>query len=175
MEWGLAVILSLLLVSKMIFTNVDTLHMVQCPCTPDTTLAVNLMRTSVPPRVLDLPSYNGFTLTCTATSRAVNMDVAVAKAITWMRSVDGGNPQVLTDSDVASSEFVMISSTDLEMSTAMSTLEVNTTVPGSHVYTCNVILSIVPAPDVIQEQAMTTIVVEGRLILSIIWSIELNN
>ena len=132
-----------------------------CPPAPDTTLAVNLMRTSVPPRVLNLPSYNGFTLTCTATSRAVNMDVAVAKAITWMRTVDGGNPLVLTDSDVSSGEFVMISSTDLEMATAMSTLEVNTTVPGSHVYTCNVILSIMPAPDVIQEQAMTTIVVQG--------------
>ena len=119
------------------------------------------MRTSVPPRVLNLTNYNGFTLTCTATSRAVNMDVAVAKAITWMRSVDDGNPQVLTDSDVSNSEYVMISSTDLEMATAMSTLEVNTTVPGSHVYTCNVNLSIMPAPDVIQDQAMTTIVVQG--------------
>ena len=135
-----------------------------CPPAPDTTLAVNLMRTSVPPRVLNLTNYNGFTLTCTATSRAVNMDVAVAKAITWMRTVDGGNPLVLTDSDVSSGEFVMISSTDLEMATAMSTLEVNTTVPGSHVYTCNVILSIMPAPDVIQEQAMTTIVVQGMVI-----------
>ena len=89
------------------------------------------------------------------------MDVAVAKAITWMRSVDGGNPQVLTDSDVSSGEFVMISSIDLEMATAMSTLEVNTTVPGSHVYTCNVNLSIMPAPDVVQEQEMTNIIVQG--------------
>ena len=121
------------------------------------------MRTSIPPRVLDLPSYNGFTLTCTATSRAVNMDVAVAKAITWMRSVGGGNPQILTD--VSNGEFVMVSSTNLEMATAMSTLEVNTTVAGSHVYICNVNLSIMPAPDVVQEQAMTTIVVQGMVIL----------
>ena len=153
---------SLLLVSISIV--IIQLHNTISLCS-DTTLAVNLMRTSVPPRVLDFPSYNGFTLTCTATSRAVNMDVVVSKAITWMRSVDGGNPQVLTDSDMSSSEFVMISSTDLEIATAMSTLEVNTTVPGSHVYTCNVNLSIMPAPDVIQEQAMTTIVVQGMVIL----------
>ena len=89
------------------------------------------------------------------------MDVAVAKVITWMRSVDGGNPQVLTDSDMINGEFVMISSTDLQMATAMSTLEVNTTVAGSHVYTCTVNLSIMPAPDVIQKQAMTTIMVQG--------------
>ena len=75
--------------------------------------------------------------------------------------MDGGNSQVLTDSDMFSSEFVMISSTDLQMATAISTLKVNTTVPGSHVYTCIVNLSIMPAPDVILEQAMTTILVQG--------------
>ena len=119
------------------------------------------MQTSVPARVLNLPTYNGFSLTCTATSRAVNMDVAVAKNITWMRSVDGGNPQTLTDSDGSSSEYVMITSTDLVNATSMSTLEVNTTVAGSHVYTCNVALSIMPAPDVVHEQDMTTVVVQG--------------
>ena len=117
------------------------------------------MRTSVPSRVLDLMNYNGFALTCTATSRAVNMNVAVAKAITWMRSVDGGNPLVLTD--VSNGEIVMISRDDLQNATAMSTLEVNTSVPGNHDYTCNVNLSIMPAPDVIQGQAMTAIMVQG--------------
>ena len=128
---------------------------------PGTTLSVNLERTSVSARVLDLPTYNGFTLTCTATSRADNQEVAVTKAITWMRSVDGGNPQLLTDSDMSTSDLVMISSTDLQMATAMSMLTVNTTVAGSHVYTYSANLSILPAPDIIRNQNMTTIVVQG--------------
>ena len=129
--------------------------------TPGTTLSVNLKCTSAPARVLDLPTYNGFTLTCTATSRAVNQEVAVTKAIIWMRSVDGGSPQLLTDSDMSSSDMVVISSSDLQMATAMSMLTVNTTVAGSHVYTCSANLSILPAPDIIRNQSVTTIVVQG--------------
>ena len=132
-----------------------------CCFSSGTTLSVNLERTSVSARVLDLPTYNGFTLTCTATSRADNQQVAVTKAITWMRSVDGGSPQLLTDSDLSSSDIVMISSRDLQMATAMSMLVVNTTVAGSHVYTCSASLSILPAPDNITNQNMTTIVVQG--------------
>ena len=128
---------------------------------PGTTLSINVERTSVPARVLDLPTYNGFTLTCTATSRADNLEVAVTKAITWMRSVDGGIPQLLTDSDMSSSDLVMISSTDLQMATAMSMLTVNTTVAGSHVCICSANLSILPAPDIIRNQSMTTIMVQG--------------
>ena len=128
---------------------------------PGTSLAVNVERTSVPARVLNLPTYNGFTLTCTATSRADNLKVAVNKAITWMRSVAGGSPQLLTYSDMSSSDLVVISSTDLQMATAMSMLMVNTAVAGSHVYTCSANLSILPAPDIIRNQSMTTIVVQG--------------
>ena len=132
-----------------------------CYFGPGTTLSVNLERTSVPARVLDLSTYNGFTLTCTATSRADNQEVAVTKAITWMRSVDGGSPQLLTGSDMSSSDLVVISSTDLQMVTAMSMLTVNTTVADSHVYTCSANLSILPAPDIIRNQSMTTIMVQG--------------
>ena len=75
--------------------------------------------------------------------------------------MDGGNPQLLTYSDMSSSDLVVISSTDLQMSTAMSMLMVNTTVAGSHVYTCSANLSILPAPDIIMNQNMTTIMVQG--------------
>ena len=128
---------------------------------PDTTLSVNLERTSVPDQVLDLPTYNEFTLTCAATSRADSKEVAVTKAITWMRSVRSGSPQLLTDPDMSNSDLVMISSTDLQMATAMSMLTVNTTMAGSHVYTCSANLLILPAPDNITNQSTTTIVVQG--------------
>ena len=155
--------------SESLSVTSKNLSILICVCTivfnfvfaPGTTLSVNLERTSVPSRVLDLPTYNGFTLTCTATSRAVNLEVVVTKAITWMRSVNGGNPQLLTDSDMSSSDMVVISSTDLQMTTAMSMLTVNTTVAGSYVYTCSANLSIMPAPDIIRNQSMTTIVVQG--------------
>ena len=76
--------------------------------------------------------------------------------------MNGGSPQRLTDSsDMSSSDIVMISSTDLQTATAMSMLMVNTTVAGSHVYTCSANLSILPAPDIIRNQSMTTIVVQG--------------
>ena len=75
--------------------------------------------------------------------------------------MDGGNPQLLSDSDMSSSDLVIVSSTDLQMATAMSMLTVNTTVAGSHVYTCSANLSILPAPDIVRNQSMTTIVVQG--------------
>ena len=75
--------------------------------------------------------------------------------------MDGGNPQLLTDSDMSSSDLVMISSTDLQMVTAMSMLMVNTTMAGNHVYTCSANLSILPAPDIIRNESMTNIVVQG--------------
>ena len=75
--------------------------------------------------------------------------------------MDGGSPQLLTYSDMSSSDMVVISSTDLQMTTALSMLTVNTTVAGSHVYACIANLSILPAPDIIRNQSMTTIMVQG--------------
>ena len=74
--------------------------------------------------------------------------------------MDGGSAEVLADSD-RSDNIVLITSMDLNMATARSELMVNTTLGGSHIYTCNANLSITPAPDVINGQADTTIVVQG--------------
>ena len=124
-----------------------------------TTVSVSIQRTNIPTRVLDLPSYNGFSLTCTATSRASTQEVALTKVITWMRSVGGGNPQELTESSTG--DIVMISDMDLDQATATSELMVNTTSSGSHVYTCAVSVPVSPANDVIQGQDDTTVVVQG--------------
>ena len=124
-----------------------------------TTVSVSVQRTNIPTKLLDLPSYNGFSLTCTATSRASTQDVALTKVITWMRSVGGGNPRELTES--STSDVIMISNMNLNQATATSELIVNTTSSGSHVYTCAVSVHVSPATDVIQRQNDTTIVVQG--------------
>ena len=116
--------------------------------------------TNVPSQLLDLPSYNGFCLTCTATSRAATQDVALTKVITWMRSVNGGNPEVLTNPST-NSDVIMINNMDLGHPTATSELMVNTTSSGSHVYTCSVSVPVSPATDDIQGYDSTTIMVQG--------------
>ena len=126
---------------------------------------------TLPPRVLDLPNYNGFSLSCTATSRVLTDNVAITKVITWSRSVGGGNSQVLDMSDMTSNDVIIITHMDLDMATATSELMVNTTVGGSHVYTCSVRLSVMPAPDVIQEQESTTIVVQGLCVVYVLLSV----
>ena len=127
---------------------------------PATTVSVSVQHTNVPSQLLDLPSYNGFSLTCTATSRASTQDVALTKVITWMRSVDGGSAEVLTDPSTAN-DVTMISHMDLGQPTATSELMVNTTLSGSHVYTCSVSVPVSPATDVIQGDDSTTIMVQG--------------
>ena len=118
-------------------------------------------RSGVPSRVLDLPSYNGFSLTCTATSRVVTTEVPITKVITWTRSVDGGNIQVMDMTDVNTNDVIVISHMDLAMATATSELMMNTTEPGSHSYTCSARLAVMPAPDDIHGQDSTTIMVQG--------------
>ena len=126
-----------------------------------TTVSVMVQQTSVPSQLLDLPSYNGFSLTCTATSRAATQDVTLTKEITWMRSVDGGNSEVLTNMS-ANLDVMMINHMNLGQATAISELMVNTTSSGSHVYTCSVSVPVTPATDIIQGNDSTTIMVQGK-------------
>ena len=119
-------------------------------------------RTSVPTRVLDISPYNGFSLTCSATSRVVRNPTAITKAFSWTRSIDGardGVPVVMDDNN-----YVVIMESGLVEAEATSVLMVNTSLSGSHVYTCSARLVVVPATDDIQEQDMETIMVQGKLL-----------
>ena len=128
---------------------------------PAPRVTVTIDRSDVPSRVLDLPSYNGFNRTCRVTSRVLTNEVQITKFITWTRSVDGGNAQVLAMSDENTRDVIVISHMNLDMATATSELQVNTTLPGSHNYTCSARLAVMPAPDDIRGQDSTTIVVQG--------------
>ena len=61
----------------------------------------------------------------------------------------------------------MVAEDDLLQATSMSMLMVNTTVSGSHSYTCRAKLVVAPAPDNItaENQTMISIVGELKIIL----------
>ena len=75
--------------------------------------------------------------------------------------MDGGNAQVLAMTDMNTNDVIVISHMDLAMATTTSELIVNTTLPGSHNYTCSARLAVMPAPDDIRGQDSTTIMVKG--------------
>ena len=84
-----------------------------------------------------------------------------------MRSIDGGPPEQLTDGANVDS-VVTVMEDDLLQATSMSMLMVNTTMSGSHSYTCRADLVVSPAPENITEQNETTISIAGEQTLIII-------
>ena len=131
------------------------------------TLEASIDRTGVPPRILDISPFNGFPLTCMATSRVAGEATAIRKQITWTRSVNDGPPEQLTDGTNVDS-VVMVMEDSLFGATSMSMLMVNTTMSGSHSYTCRAELVVAPAPDSISTQTQTTINIVGELKIVII-------
>ena len=105
-----------------------------------------------------------------ATSNVAGTLAPIRKRITWMRSVDGGPPQQLTDGTNVDSVVTMMEG-DLLDATSMSMLMVNTTMSGSHSYTCTVQLVVTPAPDSIIGQDQTTVSIVGELKVIIIITI----
>ena len=79
-----------------------------------------------------------------------------------MRSVNGGPSESLTDGTNVDS-IVTVMEDDLLQATSMSMLMVNTTMSGSHSYTCRAALVVAPAPEIINEQNETTISIAGEL------------
>ena len=76
--------------------------------------------------------------------------------------MNGGPSETLTDGANTDS-IVTIMEDDLLQATSMSMLVVNTTMSGSHSYTCRAKLVVAPAPEIINEQNETTISVAGEL------------
>ena len=87
-----------------------------------------------------------------------------------MRSVNGGPSEPLINGANIDS-VVMVVEDDLLQATSMSMLMVNTTMSGSHSYTCRAELVVAPAPDNINEQNETTISIAGELKIRIIMSL----
>ena len=74
----------------------------------------------------------------------------------WTRSVNGGAPEQLIDGS-NTNDIVMILDDNNLQATSISMLIVNTTMSGSHVYTCGASLVVAPAPDDISAQGQATV------------------
>ena len=88
-----------------------------------------------------------------------------------MRSVAGGPPEQLTDGANVDS-VVMVMEDNLSGAMSMSMLMVNTTVSGSHSYSCRAELVVAPAPDSITAQNQTIINIVGELKIIIIATLD---
>ena len=121
----------------------------------DPTISVSL--SAITTRVLDISPYNTFTLTCTATSHVSGTDRAILKSFTWTRKIGSGAIEMITDS----TNGVTITGSNLDQATSTSTLQMTTTTPGEHVYTCSSSLVVSPAMDNIAGEAQQTVYVEG--------------
>ena len=75
--------------------------------------------------------------------------------------MDGAPAQNLTDGANVDS-VVMVMEDDLFGATSMSMLVINTTVSGSHSYTCRAELVVAPAPDDITQQDQTNVSIIGE-------------
>ena len=127
------------------------------------TFDVSIDRSGIPARILDVPSFNGFILTCIATSKVAGVATPIGKQITWTRSVNGGSLQQLSDGASVDS-VVMVMKDNLLQARSTSMLTVNTTMNGSHSYTCRADLVVTPAPDNITAQSQVTISIVGELL-----------
>ena len=91
-----------------------------------------------------------------ASSRVAGTLTDIRKQITWTRSVNGGAPEQLINGS-NTNDVVLILEDDFLRATSISRLIVNTTMSGSHVYTCAASLVVAPAPDDISAQGQTTV------------------
>ena len=117
--------------------------------------------TGIPSRIINVPPFNGFLLTCIATSRVAGVATAIRKRITWTRSVNSGPLQQLTGG-ANIDNVVMVMEDNLFGATSMSMLVVNTTMSGHHSYSCRPELIVAPASDSITAQNQTTINIVGE-------------
>ena len=117
----------------------------------DPTLVVEV--SMVTERILDIPPYNTFTLTCSASSSVQGQSFAITKTLGWSESVDGASPTNLTQ-DVTTSDLAQI--------TSSSAADVTVTSAGEYVYRCESVLTLGAIPDRVVGVASTNVTVHGE-------------
>ena len=122
----------------------------------DPTLSVNLP--AITTRVLDIPPYNSFSLTCTATSSFSGIDRAILTTFSWERRIGSGTNEMIENS----TNGVTITDSDLYQATSTSTLQMNTTTAEEHMYICSSSLVVTPAMDEVTGSAQQTVTVVGQ-------------
>ncbi len=114
--------------------------------------------TMVTGRILDIPPYNTYALTCTASSRVASTPTAISKTIEWSVSFNSGAVTTVTDGVMTS---------DLTMATSSSVLSVAASVSGEYVYRCGSQLELVGVDDSVGGDYTSSITVYGKHTLTL--------
>ncbi len=104
-------------------------------------------------RILDIPPYNTYALTCTASSRVQSTPTAISKTIEWSVSFNSGAGTTVTDGVMTS---------DLTMATSSSVLSVAASVSGEYVYRCGSQLELVGVDDSVGGDYTSSITIYGK-------------
>ncbi len=104
-------------------------------------------------RILDIPPYNTYALTCTASSRVQSIPTAISKTIQWSVSFNSGAFTTVTDGVMTS---------NLTMATSSSVLSVTASVSGEYVYRCGSQLELVGVDDSVEGDYSSDITIYGR-------------
>ncbi len=105
-------------------------------------------------RILDVPPYNTYTMSCVASSRVQSILKDIPQTISWSVARDGG--AVMSVSEGISTEMV-------DVGTSSSVLSVTINAGGEYVYTCGSSLDLGDISDTVEGDDSTTVTVIGEL------------
>ncbi|XP_064386408.1 uncharacterized protein LOC135334957 isoform X2 [Halichondria panicea] len=108
--------------------------------------------TMVTGRILDIPPYNTYVLTCTASSRVQSTLTAINKTIEWSVFFNSGAVTIVTEGVVTN---------DLTMATSSSVLSIATSVSGEYEYRCGSQLELMGVADSVEGAGTSSVTVYG--------------
>ena len=109
--------------------------------------------TMVTGRILDIPPYNTYAITCTASSRVQSTPTAITKTIEWSVSFNSGAVTMVTEGVVTN---------HLAMATSSSVLSIMTSVSGEYEYRCGSQLELVGVADSVEGAVTSSVTVYGK-------------
>ncbi len=109
--------------------------------------------TMVTGRILDIPPYNTYALTCMASSRVQSTPTAITKTIQWSVSFNDAAVTTVTEG---------VMTNDLTMATSSSVLSITTSVSGVYEYRCGSQLELVGVADSVEEAGTSSVTVYGK-------------
>ncbi len=104
-------------------------------------------------RILDIPPYNTYALTCTASSRVQSTPTAITKTIEWSVSFNDAAVTTVTE---------RVMTNDLTMATSSSVLSITTSVSGQYEYRCGSQLELVGVADSVEGAGTSSVTVYGK-------------
>ncbi len=104
-------------------------------------------------RILDIPPYNTYAITCMASSRVQSTPTAITKTIQWSVSFNDGAVTTVAEG---------VMTNDLAMATSSSVLSITTSVSGVYEYRCGSQLELVGVADSVEGAGTSSVTVYGK-------------